>query len=192
MLKRIPNALSITRDVLALLLVIISARLSIATYLSALVILLLALLTDSIDGYLARRWCTTSDVGYILDSLGDRALHLSLVLVFLVRYGFHPLFAWLIIFRDIGTFAARILTKDWHQKAVGLQWLSRLQASCLRIWLMMFVVRDGFRVFAHADVMDTLTFDVVQYMLFCTTIVISYYGLFRSFAWLIEQDHESV
>ena len=192
MQAQLPNILSISRIVLAVLVVLISGHLTVRTYLATVFMVGLALLTDAIDGYLARRWKTTSELGYILDSLGDRALHLALLLVFLVRYQIHPLFVWLLIFRDIGIFAVRVLSKDWLQKSVRLQWISRLQAAILRVWLGLFLARDGFRVFTGSDVLGTPAFETIQIALLCVTIIVSYFGFIQSFGWLIDHDHKTI
>jgi phosphatidylglycerophosphate synthase len=150
------------------------------------------MVTDALDGYLARRWGTTSELGYVLDTMGDRAVHLALILVFLVRYSFHPLFVWLLIFRDIGIYAVRVLSKEWLRKSRQMRRISLLNAMSLRVWLGLFLVRDGFRVFRHSDTLNTYGFKATQMTLLCITIVMSYYGLFRSFSWLIDREHEIV
>lgn len=190
--QKIPNALSLSRIVLAALIIIASMQLSVRTYVATVAMLVLALVTDGLDGYFARRWRTTSDIGYVLDTMGDRAIHLALVLVFLVRYSFHPLFVWLLLFRDIGIYAVRVLSKDWLQKSKKMRPVFLFHTTCLRIWLALFMVRDGFRVFAGADVLSTFAFEAAQMTLLCVTIVVSYYGLFRSFSWLVDRDHELV
>jgi len=132
-----------------------------------------------IDGYFAPRWGTVSDRGYVLDTMGDRAVHLALVLVFLVRYAFHPLFVWLLLFRDIGIYAVRVLSKDWLQKSRKMRPVFLFHTTCLRVWLGLFLVRDGFRVFLKSDVLDTFAFEAVQLSLLCVTIIVSYYGCFE-------------
>src|ERR1051325_1287525 len=117
MYTQIPNALSVSRIFLAILVVLASAHLSTLTYVATVCMLVLAMVTDALDGYLARRWGIASTLGYVLDAMGDRAIHLALVLVFLVRYSFHPLFIWLLIFRDIGIYAVRVLSKEWLYKS---------------------------------------------------------------------------
>ncbi|MDQ3820400.1 MAG: hypothetical protein M3362_22340, partial [Acidobacteriota bacterium] len=137
-------------------------------------------------------WGAASEVGYVLDTMGDRAIHLALVLVFLVRYSFHPIFVWLLIFRDIGIYAVRVLSKEWLRKSRQMRRLSLLYAMSLRVWLGLFIVRDGFRVFWHFDILNTYSFEVTQMTLLCFTLVMSYYSLFRSFSWLIDREHEVV
>lgn len=192
MYKQVPNALSISRIVFAALIILISAQLTVRTYLATLFLLITALLTDALDGRLARRWKVTSALGYVLDTMGDRAIQLALVLVFLVRYSFHPLFVWLLIFRDISIYAVRVLSKDWLEKSRRMRSISLFHYIALRIWIGMFIVRDGFRVFTQSDALGTFAFEVAQVSILCVTICVSYYGLFRSFNWLIDRDHETL
>jgi phosphatidylglycerophosphate synthase len=192
MYKQVPNALSISRIVFAALIILISAQLTVRTYLATLFLLITALLTDALDGRLARRWKVTSALGYVLDTMGDRAIQLALVLVFLVRYSFHPLFVWLLIFRDISIYAVRVLSKDWLEKSRRMRSISLFHYIALRVWIGMFIVRDGFRVFTQSDVLGTFAFEVAQLSILCVTICVSYYGLFRSFNWLIDRDHETL
>lgn len=192
MYLQIPNALSVSRILVAVLVVLASAHLELRTYIATVCMLVIAMVTDALDGYLARRWGTTSELGYVLDTMGDRAIHLALVLVFLVRYSFHPLFVWLLIFRDVGIYAVRVLSKEWLQKSRQMRGISLFHAMSLRIWLGLFLLRDGFRVFTHSDPLNTFVFEATQMALLSMTIVVSYYGLFRSFGWLIDRDHEIV
>ncbi|HJQ71457.1 MAG TPA: CDP-alcohol phosphatidyltransferase family protein [Blastocatellia bacterium] len=192
MYKQIPNALSVSRIVLAILIILASTRLEIRMYIATVFMLILAVFTDALDGYLARRWGVASKVGYVLDTMGDRAIHLALVLVFLVRYSFHPLFVWLLIFRDIGIYAVRVLCKEWLRESRQMRPVFLFHTTTLRIWLGLFMVRDGLIVFTGSDELDTLFFEAMQMTLLGITIAVSYYGLFRSFSWLIDRDHETV
>ena len=192
MREYLPNVLSVSRVVLAILVLLLSGRLTEITYLLTVSMATLAMITDALDGYLARRWESTSALGYVLDAMGDRAIHLSLMLVFLVRYEFNPIIVWLLVFRDVGIYAVRVLSKDWLSKSRKLRWISIFHATSLRVWLGLFIVRDGFRVFGHAGVLDERAFEAIQWTILCITIPVSYYGLLRSFSWLIDHDHSIV
>lgn len=190
MRARIPNALSISRIGLSVIILTFSGHLTALTYGFTLCLVILAIATDFVDGALARRWHATSDLGYLLDGLGDRAIHVALLLVFLVRYGVHPVLVWLLIFRDIGIYAVRVINTEWKSTAIGLRRTTLFHVGCLRIWIALFLLRDGFRAFTGRDSLQSSAFDVIQYSLLCTAIVISYYGLFRSFAFLVDRDHD--
>jgi len=192
MREKIPNALSVSRIVLAVGIILASSHLGFRTYMATVCMLAVAMGTDALDGYLARRWRTVSDLGYVLDTMGDRAIHLALTLVFLFRYSFHPLFAWLLIFRDIGIYAVRVLSKNWLEKSRQMRPIFLFHTTLLRIWLVLFIVRDGVRVFTGSDSLNTFPFEVTQLTLLCITIVISYFGLLKSFSWLLDRDHQTL
>src|SRR2546421_10787719 len=139
--RRIPYALSLSRIPLAALIILFSGQLDLRRYVATVVMFVVAMATDGLDGYLARRWGTYSQLGYVLDSLGDRAIHLALMLIFLVRYSFHPVFIWLIIFRDFSITGVQLASKDWPAKTRHLRPIFLTNATTLRIWLGLFLVR---------------------------------------------------
>lgn len=171
---------------------VVSAKLTVLSYLVVVALLIVALMTDALDGWLARKWRVTSDRGYILDAMGDRAVHLALILVIVTRYSVHPIFAWLLIFRDISIYAVRVLSRNWQRRSKEWRWLSLLHATNVRIWIGLFMVRDGVHAFTGHDSLDTLPFAVTQTTLLVATIVLSYYGLARSFNWMLDREHEDL
>jgi hypothetical protein len=112
--------------------------------------------------------------------------------VSLVRYSFHPVFVWLLIFRDIAIYAVRVMSKDWLRKSRKMRPIFLFHTTCLRAWLGLFIFRDAVRVFTGSDKLDTLAFQLVQMALLIVTLVVSYYGLMRSFSWLVDREHESL
>lgn len=184
----IPYALSLSRMPMALLMILFAGPLEPRRYVATAGMFLLAMATDGLDGFLARRWGTYSQLGYVLDSLGDRAVHLALMLVFLLRYSFHPVFIWLIIFRDFSITGVQLASKDWPAKTRHLRPIFLTNATTLRIWLGMFLLREGFCVFTGADPLDAPWFHATQMILITVTILVAYYGLFRSFDWLGDRD----
>ncbi|HEY0383705.1 MAG TPA: CDP-alcohol phosphatidyltransferase family protein [Candidatus Elarobacter sp.] len=177
MLQRVPNALSISRIVLAPIALVLSLQLTFQTYIATICVVSVALLTDFLDGHLARRWKVASAFGYVLDGLGDRAMHLALLLAFMTRYGINPVLVWLIIFREMGVYAIRISRTDWLGGAMSARIATLIHVSFFRLWLGLFLVRDGFRVAAGTDTLSGTSFDVAQLTLLASTIVVSYYGL---------------
>lgn len=186
---RVPNAVSLSRVILAVPLLIVSRHLDTRAYIATISIVIVAGVTDALDGFLCRRWNVRSEVGYVMDAMGDRAIHLALLLSISTRYGVDPIFIWLLVFRDIAIYAIRILSRNWFARSLELRWLSVLHATNLRLWIALFLLRDGFRVIKGSDVLDTVLFDATQMSLLCATIVLAYYGLLRSIAWT--RDHNT-
>lgn len=81
MKKYIPNILTTYRLVVALLIPLLFFN----NYYNLLTILFItALLSDSIDGFLARRWHVTSTYGKLCDMIGDKLLALSSSATFII------------------------------------------------------------------------------------------------------------
>ena len=106
-----PNSLSLLRAPLALLFIIDHAMVRAG-------VVLLAMLTDCIDGYLARRYQATSRFGAILDPLMDKFfVYVALVvLIYDRRIGFWEMLA--MLSRDVSLFlyiAHLWAKKNWKQ-----------------------------------------------------------------------------
>lgn len=96
--KDIPNLISILRIILVVPIVYFLSK---GDYLDALVLFVIAGVSDALDGFLAKRFGWTSRLGSLLDPLADKFLLISCFLVF-VFIGLMPtwLFA-MIVLRDL-------------------------------------------------------------------------------------------
>ena len=96
--RDIPNLISILR---IFLVVPIAYYLWNQNYSIALLLFLIGGLSDGLDGFLARRYHWETDLGVILDPMGDKLMMLTAYLFL----GWHSLLAWwlvsLVIFRDL-------------------------------------------------------------------------------------------
>jgi len=186
--RHIPNVLSISRIGMSVAVLPLAARFDRGTFLFTIGVIATAFASDWADGFLARRWSVCSDLGYVLDAMGDRAIHLALSLIILVRYHIAPLYIWLLIFRDILIYAVRIMSHDWLRRSRHIQWLSRLHATLLRTWLCSYFVREGILLYLDSDLLNSVSFQMSQLLLLCTTITLSYWGIARSILWVIESE----
>lgn len=98
---RIPNLLTFAR-VAAVPLAVALMLLLAVPHVALFVLFVLASLTDFLDGYLARKWNATSDLGALLDPIADKLL-VALMLVYLVLDSRGALFipAVIIILREL-------------------------------------------------------------------------------------------
>jgi CDP-diacylglycerol--glycerol-3-phosphate 3-phosphatidyltransferase len=77
----------------------------------AVLIMLLAVITDALDGYLARLYNEISELGKIIDPLADK-ISIGIVVVMLVIFGDIPLwFALVVLGRDVIIFLAGLYLK---------------------------------------------------------------------------------
>lgn len=108
----IPNSITIFRIILIPIIVVL--MLTNIPYGSALavIIFLFAALTDSLDGYLARKWKQTTKLGAILDPLADKLL-ITAALISLVELG--RVAAWIaivIIGREFAVTGLRVVKAE--------------------------------------------------------------------------------
>ncbi|MDR1334689.1 MAG: CDP-alcohol phosphatidyltransferase family protein [Holosporaceae bacterium] len=96
--KQVPNFLSLLRIVLAVFFIpLVNGN----NFPEALLVFVLAAISDFFDGYLARKWQASSSVGALLDPLADKVLMISAygVLAFLAYVPFYV--AVIVIARDL-------------------------------------------------------------------------------------------
>lgn len=108
----IPNKLTLLRIILVpIFVVLMLTRIPYGSSLAA-VIFVIAALTDSLDGYLARKWKQVTKLGAILDPLADKLL-ITAALISLVELGRIP--GWIaivIIGREFAVTGLRIVKAE--------------------------------------------------------------------------------
>jgi phosphatidylglycerophosphate synthase len=184
--------ISVSRIGMSVLIVVLAYDLTVITFILTVSLVVLATISDFLDGYLARRWNVTSPTGYVLDAMGDRSIHLALTLAMLVRYSYHPLIAWLLVFRDISIYAVRVLAPDWLQRSRDARWMSLLHTIGVRTWLATFLARDAVRLFCTRDYLDEPYYLGVQMLIICSSITFSYWSLYRALGWVVAREHADV
>lgn len=105
----------------------------------------LAIATDVLDGFLARRWGLASEFGYFLDGLGDKTFYFAFLLI-IVREGHSPaLLAWILMVREIVLYALRALDINRADNLRRLRNLSRYHALFIRLFFFCILTVDGAR-----------------------------------------------
>ena len=106
--RTVVNSLSLSRIGLALLFVICFQRVAGLLYVSV-ALWLLALMTDILDGYIARRLKVDSIRGRLWDSLGDKSFYVAVIIAFNAQGFLAPLISWALIVRELTLYITRIL-----------------------------------------------------------------------------------
>jgi len=94
MKKNIPNGLTISRGILTVSIIVLFFLEFPAKFEILLFLFFLASATDFLDGYYARKWNVISEFGIVFDSLLDKVLTIS-VLILLIPHDVLPL--WLVV-----------------------------------------------------------------------------------------------
>jgi cardiolipin synthase len=135
----IPNLLSLLRLLLIPVVVYLVAR---GHNTAALSLILLGIVTDILDGYLARRLNQVTELGKIIDPLGDKLGTAALVVTLALYRGFPAWAAILVIARDVAILFGAAFYIAIGQPIPTSNLLGRLTAlawgiavvSCLTPW----------------------------------------------------------
>jgi phosphatidylglycerophosphate synthase len=106
--RSIVNTLSLSRIGLGLLFMICFQRNAALLYVS-IALCLVALATDVLDGYLARRLHVASIHGRLWDSLGDKSFYAAIIIAFNTQGFLDPLVSWALIVREVALYITRVL-----------------------------------------------------------------------------------
>jgi len=136
--SRIPNFLSLSRVLLAGLLVVLFSSKNLTMFCMSMAIVAVAVLTDILDGYLARRWDLESELGYYLDGLGDKSFTVAICLIMTNFYPVLTLLIWALICREIFLYAYRILDKNRETNLKRLRHISLIHAMLIRMAFALF------------------------------------------------------
>jgi CDP-diacylglycerol--glycerol-3-phosphate 3-phosphatidyltransferase len=108
----LPNALSLLRLALAPVVVWLVLTGSIQALALALVLMIIAELTDFFDGYLARALRQESEIGRLIDPVCDVIYHVSVFLAFVKQGWMAPWMLFVIYARDLGVPYVRTLARQ--------------------------------------------------------------------------------
>ena len=109
--RSIVNSLSLSRIALALCFVLCFQRNAGLLYASA-AVWVIALTTDLLDGYLARRWRVASAYGRFWDSMGDKSFYAAMVIAFNAQGFLSPVLSWALIAREVALYVTRIIFSE--------------------------------------------------------------------------------
>ncbi|NLM63087.1 MAG: CDP-diacylglycerol--glycerol-3-phosphate 3-phosphatidyltransferase [Mollicutes bacterium] len=101
-------------------------------YIIAGILFIIASITDFLDGYIARKYNLITDFGKMIDSIADKIL-VNSVLIILASTGFiHPIIPVIIIIRDTVVNSIKMIAGS-HGNVVAAIWMGKVKAACLMI-----------------------------------------------------------
>ncbi|MDD2619097.1 MAG: CDP-diacylglycerol--glycerol-3-phosphate 3-phosphatidyltransferase [Syntrophomonadaceae bacterium] len=108
----VPNSLTLLRIILIpVFVIILMVRMPYGDYFAA-AVFIVATLTDSLDGYLARKWKQVTKLGIVLDPIADKLL-ITAALIILVQLGrIHGWIAIVILGREFAVSGLRIVKAE--------------------------------------------------------------------------------
>ncbi|MFQ6617569.1 MAG: CDP-alcohol phosphatidyltransferase family protein [Fidelibacterota bacterium] len=134
----LPNIISLFRAFLLIpLLIFFSRDMDLAVFL----IIIVAVLSDILDGFAARRFGEITDVGKILDPMADKILILGIG-IFLVFYRDLPLwFILIIVVRDLSIIILGLFIIKYRDIVPQANISGKITVVCLAITLFLYIFR---------------------------------------------------
>ncbi len=100
----------------------------------ALIVFILASLSDMLDGYIARRYNQISNFGKFMDPLADKMLVLA-AMCFFVEKGQMPGWAVaVVLFREFAVSGLRLIAAE-RQNVIAAAWSGKIKTTCTMIGL---------------------------------------------------------
>ncbi len=146
-LLQIPNLLSLSRVFLTPVIGYYLARGDNQSTMICLVLIIVAGLTDGLDGYLARKLNQISDLGKVLDPLADK-LFSGVLVVLLIFYRDFPIWmAAVIIGRDLFILAAGLILLRGQKIVVSSNLIGKYSFAAIALLLVSYVLRFPFGIY---------------------------------------------
>lgn len=148
-------------------------------YVAALVLFVLASLTDLIDGKLARKYNLITDFGKFLDPLADKMLTTAAYLGFICVYGDKPVYCWqitaitfIVLFREFAVSSIRLVVVSSGGKVIAANMWGKAKTVSQMIG-----ISTALTVFAAKDIFPCLSsfdlfFDIAIMVLFWISAVL--------------------
>ncbi|HWM93603.1 MAG TPA: CDP-alcohol phosphatidyltransferase family protein [Thermoanaerobaculia bacterium] len=190
---RLPHATSCFRIVAGLVVILLYDPTDTIAFSIAVSIALLGEISDHIDGFLARKLGVASEVGYVLDGLGDRALYSALILSLFLRHDLNKLAVWLLVFGQILIYGLRLMHGEWHAKVKTVRGLHVLHWTFMRLWILTYVVQDAGSAWSLSSahlVTSNFLFLAAQKSLAWIAVVLLYYAVHLKVSEFVRQTGE--
>ncbi|MDK2857608.1 MAG: CDP-diacylglycerol---glycerol-3-phosphate 3-phosphatidyltransferase [Verrucomicrobiota bacterium] len=130
-----PNALTLSRFVLAAVLMVCLSLSFPGALLVALIVFILASITDALDGQLARKVYGCTDFGKLMDPLADKVLTAAAFIGFIELHAMPAWMVTLIISREMMVTGLRLLAAD-----KGVIIAAGIWGKQKTIWQMVFII----------------------------------------------------
>lgn len=132
-------------------------------------ILLLSGLTDIVDGFIARKFHMTSDLGKILDPVADKATQAAMLLCLITRFHFMIIPLVLLIVKEFYMGVTGVLIIQKTGKVFGADWHGKV-ATCLLYAMMILHV-----VWHNIPMLISNVFIAICVMMMMTSLIL--YGI---------------
>ena len=131
----------------------------------ALIVFIIASLSDLLDGYIARHYHQVTNFGKFMDPLADKMLVLA-AMVFFVEKGQMP--GWvmaLILFREFAVSGLRLVAVE-QNRVIAAAWSGKVKTTCTMVglcFMMVFGKYEAMNTFVSIVILATTVYSGIEY-----------------------------
>ena len=139
---------------------------------SGLVLIAIAIVTDFLDGILARKLNQISEVGKILDPLADKIAVGSIIIVLIIYRGLPIWVATVIIGRDVLILLAGLFWATRHKYVMASTFIGKFTVNVIALMIVAYVIDISIleKIFSYLAVFFTILSGLVYLQRFVKTI----------------------
>ena len=131
----------------------------------ALIVFIIASLSDLLDGYIARHYHQVTNFGKFMDPLADKMLVLA-AMCFFVEKGQMP--GWvmaLVLFREFAVSGLRLVAAE-QNRVIAAAWSGKVKTTCTMVglcFMMVFGKYEAMNIFVSFVILATTVYSGIEY-----------------------------
>ena len=152
----VPNLLTMLRMAAVVVFIVLFAR---GKKNAAMIVFILAAVTDVLDGYIARHYNQVTDFGKFLDPLADKLLVTACMMIFVGQGRMASWIVFIVIAREFAVTGLRLVAVG-NGRVIAAGWSGKIKTSCTMVGLILMMAVTG------SDTLDL----VVSIVILVTTV----------------------
>ncbi len=172
----LPNQLSILRIILAILCIYLILINTFNSLLAALIIFLLAALTDYLDGQIARRKNLITNLGKLLDPIADKILIIGIFLAFLEIDLINIWLVMIIILRELIITGLRLIAVKQNKIMAAEFHGKHKMISQVTAIILILVIIILFKIYTQNIIVNWLYYDMINIVMWYVLLITLFSG----------------
>ena len=162
MLKTTANKITLVRVALIPLFLFLAYR---GLRWPALIVFIIASLSDLLDGYIARHYHQVTNFGKFMDPLADKMLVIAAMCVFVQRGQMPGWVMALVLFREFAVSGLRLVAAE-QNRVIAAAWSGKVKTTCTMVglcFMMVFGKYEAMNIFVSIVILATTVYSGIEY-----------------------------